>query len=171
MFKKIKEQSLRKHLNRSLEKRDMSQRNSKLNYLGFLVDEGFYGDIEFLRRMGNNLGLHSKDVKVFTFLDVPRKLPSLRIDQVTSKEFNWRGEIRSQNALEFLDYRFDVLIGIYQSPHNFMDLMMARSEAHFKVGFEDANKEIFDLILNIDPRDNKLFKSELEKYLKVLDKI
>lgn len=171
MIKRIKRQSYRKQIRKILEDRDVSKRNSKLSTLGFLVDEGYYGNLEFLRELGVDLGLNSKDIKIFTFLNTSRKISSLRVDQITNKEFSWSGEIKNSNAQEFLNNQFDVLIGIYKNPNDLMDLMVARSQANFKIGFEDVKNEVYDLILKIDPREDQEFKSELKKYLKILNKI
>ncbi len=171
MLRKIKFNSLKKHTDRSLEQRDVSQRNAKLIHLGFLTDESFYGDIEALYNLGIELGLRRENIKVFAFSKSNGGIPSLRQDQITNKEFNWRGEMVSQNAKEFLDFPFDVLIGIYNNKHEFLEAMIAQSKAKFKVGFSNSDQRFYDLLLKIDPKNNELFRSELKKYLKVFNKI
>jgi hypothetical protein len=42
MLKKVKHYSLKKHTEKNLTERDISQRNTALKYLGFLVDEAFF---------------------------------------------------------------------------------------------------------------------------------
>lgn len=171
MLKKIKYQSLRKHVEKTLTKRDISQRNTPLKYLGFLVDEIFFDDFEKLYDFGTDIGLQRKDVKIFTFVVTRRKIPSLRQNQITNKEFNWRGTIHNQNAQEFLDFPFDVLIGFYKEKHEFLNAMVAQSKAKFKIGFNAHDERLFDLLLAVDPLDMDAFKAEVIKYLKVLKKI
>ncbi|WP_026452152.1 DUF6913 domain-containing protein [Aequorivita capsosiphonis] len=171
MLKKVKKNSLKKHTQKNLLERDVSQRNTPLKYLGFLVDETFFDDFEMLYEFGNELGLQRKDVKVFTFVETRRKIPSLRQNQITNKEFTWRGEIHSQNAREFLDFPFDVLIGIYRNKHEFLSAMVAESKAKFKIGFDGVDERLFDLLLAVDPQNSKTFKSEVKKYLEIFKKI
>lgn len=171
MLKKVKKYSLKKHTEKKLIDRDISQRNTPLKYLGFLVDEVFFDDFELLYEFGNELGLQRKDVKLFTFVETRRKIPSLRQNQITNKEFNWRGEIHNQNAQEFLDFPFDVLIGFYKGKHEFLSAMVAQSKAKFKIGFNDADDRLFDLLLTVDLQKPEAFKSEVKKYLKILKKI
>lgn len=171
MLNKIKLSSLKKSTAKSLEKRDVSQRNTKLKHLGFLINENFFDDFEMLYSLGMELGLERKDIKIFSFAETKRKIPSLRQDQITNKEFNWRGEIQSQNAKEFLNFPFDVLIGIYKKENEFLDAMVAMSGAKFKIGFEGADERLYDLLLNIDPKNTNLFKEEIKKYLKIFSKV
>lgn len=171
MLKKVKKHSLKKHTEKKLMERDISQRNTPLKYLGFLVDEVFFDDFEMLYEFGNELGLQRKDVKMFTFVETRRKIPSLRQNQITNKEFTFRGEIHSQNAQEFLDFPFDVLIGFYNGKHEFLSAMVAQSKAKFKIGFNGADERLYDLLLTMDIRKPELFKSEVKKYLQIFKKI
>ncbi len=171
MLKKVKQHSLKKHIERNLLDRDFSKRNEPLKYLGFLVDETFFDDFEMLYEFGKELGLQRKDVKLFTFVETRRKIPSLRQNQVTNKEFNWRGEIHNQNAKEFLDFSFDVLIGLYKGNHKYLSAMVAESNAKFKIGFNDADERLFDLLITVDLQQPEALKSEVKKYLKIFKKI
>ncbi|QQX76683.1 MULTISPECIES: DUF6913 domain-containing protein [Aequorivita] len=171
MLKKVKRHSLKKHIEKNLTERDFSKRNEPLKYLGFVVDEAFFDDFEMLYEFGKELGLQRKDVKLFTFAETRRKIPSLRQNQITNKEFTWRGEIHNQNAQEFLDFPFDVLIGYYKGKHEFLGAMVAQSKAKFKIGFNGADERLFDLLLIVDLQKPEAFKSEVKKYLKILKKI
>lgn len=171
MLKKIKNNSLKKHTEKNLTERDVSQRNTPLKYLGFLVDEDFFNDFEMLYEFGTELGLQRKDVKLFTFVETRRKIPSLRQNQITNKEFSWRGEINNQSARDFLDFPFDVLIGFNSQKHEFLSSMVAQSKAKFKIGFRGADERLYDLMLAVDPKNKDNFKNEVSKYLKILKKI
>ena len=72
---------------------------------------------------------------------------------------------------EFLDIHFDVLVGFYSEENEFLDIMVSRSKAKFKIGFEGADSRLFDLILQVNPMKFNQFKAELKKYLSVLKKI
>ena len=171
MLKKIKKNSIKKHTEVDLIRRDVSQRNTPLKFLGFLVDESFFNDFEMFYDFGKELGLQQKDIKIFTFVETRRKLPTLRQNQITNKEFTLRGEIHNQNAHEFLDFPLDVLICFNSQKHEFLGAMVAKSKAKFKIGFKEADERLYDLMLAIDPLNNRDFKNEVTKYLKILNKI
>ncbi len=171
MLNKVKHHSLKKHTDKSLRDRDVSERNTPLKYLGFLVDESFFDDFEKLYEFGTELGLQRKDVKVFTFIETSRKIPTLRDNQISNKEFTWRGEIHNQSAKEFLDFSFDVLIGLYKGKHEFLEAMVASSKAKFKLGFNGDDERLYDLLLAVDPTNFDTVKTEVKKYLKIFNKI
>lgn len=171
MFKKLKQKSLQKQTERNIRQRDASQVNEPLTRLGLLVDESEFQDFEELYDFSMLLGIQRKDVKVFSFLPTKQKLPSLRQNQIYHKDFTWKGEIHNQNAREFLEMPFDVLIGYYKGSHEFLDLMVSASKAKFKVGVARADPRLYDLIIEIEPEDISAFKTELKKYLKILKKI
>jgi hypothetical protein len=171
MLNKLKRHSIKKHIEKNLSERDFSKRNGPLKHLGFVVDEAFFDNFEMFYEFGVGLGLQRKDVKVFTFVETRRKIPSLRQNQISNREFNWRGEIQNQNAQEFLDYPFDVLIAFYPGTHKFLDALVAQSKAKFKMGFNDADARLFDFLLKVDLRDADAFRNEIKKYLGILKKI
>jgi len=171
MFEKIKRRSLKKKIDQNLTKRDTSGINSRLTTLGILVDEALIPDLDAFDGFALDYKLQPKDVKVFSFQEVKKKLPSMRQNQINNKDFGWKGEINNQNAVEFLEKPFDVLVGYYKGNHEFMDLMVSRSKAAFKVGFPGGDERLFDLIMALNPKDVNNFKEELKKYLQVLNKL
>lgn len=162
---------MKKVTERYLSERDRSRVNAPLKTIGFIVDEMLFTDFDFLYDMYKELNIVPKDVKVFTFIEVRKRIPSLRQNQVQCKDFNWKGEMHNQNATEFLDRDFDVLVGYYEGKHEFLDAMVSQSRAKFKVGFSEADDRLYDLIISVKPTDKELFKKELVKYLTILNKI
>jgi hypothetical protein len=171
MFEKLKRRSIKKHTEKYLARRDRSQVNAKLVTLGFVVDEALRQDFEPLYDFAAQLDIQRKDISVFSFLEVKRKVPSMRQNQVNNKHFTWQGAINNQDAEEFLARKFDVLVGLYEGHHPFLDLMVSKSQAKFKVGFQGCDERLFDLTMALSPREISPFKRELKKYLKILNKI
>tara|TARA_A100000171_G_scaffold50980_1_gene63826 strand:- start:13645 stop:14178 length:534 start_codon:yes stop_codon:yes gene_type:complete len=171
IFKKLKQKSLRKRVEAHLKKRDTSSVNSEVRTIGFLVDEARDQDFEKFYDIFKDLSLQPKDVKVFSFVESKKKLPSLRQNQVQNKDFDWKGNLHNQNAQEFLDKQFDVLVGYYPKPHEILDVLVASSKATFKVGVRGADERLFDLLLDVPLHDFNLFKGELKKYLGVFGKL
>ncbi len=73
--------------------------------------------------------------------------------------------------MDFLNTKLDVLVGYYSIKNEYLNLMVAKSNAKFKVGFTGVDDRLFDLIINIDLQNTDEVKSELVKYFKVLNKI
>lgn len=171
MLKKIKLRSIKKNTAKNLENRDISNRNNQMKQLGFLVHESYFDNFEQLYNLGVDIGVQRKDVKVFSFVETKRKIPTLRKDQITNKEFSWRGEVQCQTANDFLEFPFDVLIGFYKTENEYLDALVSKSNAKFKIGFVGTDERLYDLLLDIDPKNIEVFKEELIKYLKIFNKI
>lgn len=171
MFEKLKTRALKKKIEHNIDARDTSQINAPLKMLGFLVDESIMPELDKFDEFAKLFGLLPKDIKVFTFLEVKKKLPSLRQNQVHNKDFNWKGELQNQNAREFMNISFDVLVGYYKGRNPFLDLMISGSKAKFKAGFAGADERLYDLLIGIEHERFEDFGAELKKYLTVLKKI
>lgn len=171
MFEKLKRKSIKKQKERNLKDRDYSQVNAPLTTLGFIVDESVVQDFESLYDFSLEFELQRKDVKLFSFIEVKRKTPSLRQNQINNKDFSWKGEINNQNAREFLDIPFDVLVCLYKDNNEFIEMMASSSKAKFKVSTTDADDRLFDLLIGVDPSNITELRSELKKYLTILKKI
>lgn len=171
LFENIKRRALLKIIDANISQRDNSEINASLVTLGILVDESLTQDFETLYDIANDLGLQRKDVRIFSFLELQHNAPSFQQNQINNKDFNWKGKISCLNAREFLEVPFDVLIGYYNKSHIFLDMMVSSSRAKFKVGMKGADKRLFDLLISVDTENNMAFKTELKKYLKILNKI
>ena len=171
MFKRIKKIFFKKHITKNLKNRTMFDVNDSLTMIGFLVNEEDNIDFEIFFDISSTLGVHQKDIKIFSFIDIKTKTPTLIQNRIYSNHFNWRGEINNKNALDFLNTKLDVLVSYYSTKNNYLNLMTSKSKAKFKVGFNGVDDRLFDLIINVDPQKNLDVKSELLKYFKVLNKI
>ena len=171
IFQKLKQKSIQNGVERNLQNRDTTQLNAKVRTIGFLVDEMQFSDFESLYDIFKDLQLQPKDIKVFSFIESKKKLPTLRRNQVQTKDFDWKGNLHNQDAQEFLDNPFDVLVGFYSNRHPIIELMISASKAKFKVGFQGQDDRLYDLVLAVAPKNREVFKAELKKYLTVFGKI
>ena len=171
MLKRFQKIFLKKSIDKNLENRDVSKINDQLHSIGFLVDEEINIAFESFYEISKELGLPEKDVKIFFFSEVKTKTPTLHQNKINNKHFSWKGEIHNKNANEFLETPFDVLVGYYQSKNNYLDLMISKSNAKFKVGFKEIDNRLFDLLIDVDPFKISVIKKELLKYFRILNKI
>ncbi len=171
MFKRIKQKKLQKRINANIAQRDVSQRNSKVKKVGFLIDESLHIDTEKLYDFSTELQLQHKDILIFVFVELQKKVPTMKDNEVSNKDFSWNGTLHNTSAATFLNTNFDVLIAMHQEKNVYIDLMVSESKANFKVGLENATHSLYDLILQLKPTDLITLKSELKKYLTVLNKL
>tara|TARA_R110000787_G_scaffold286385_1_gene404550 strand:+ start:26099 stop:26617 length:519 start_codon:yes stop_codon:yes gene_type:complete len=171
MLKRIQKIFLKKIVDNNLKNRNISNINDELHSIGFLVDEEIKIDFENFYEISKELGLHEKDVKIFSFSEVKTKTPTLHQNKINNKHFTWNGEIHNQNANEFLETPFDVLVGYYRTKNDYLDVMVSKTKAKFKVGFKEIDNRLFDLLIDVDPLNVSAIKKELVKYFRILNKI
>ena len=84
---------------------------------------------------------------------------------------SWNGQFKSQIAKDFVNTSFDLLINLYQTSDLALQVATAATNATLKVGLKNTNPELNDLIINVNINDKSVFKTELIKYLNILNKL
>jgi len=166
----LKKKWLGRDLAQALKSRDRSQINAKCRTLGILIDEQVVPEFDTLYDWYVELNMAPKDIKIFTYLEVKKKLPTLRQNQLTNADFDFQGRIDNPGAIEFIETSFDVLLSLYNPGNELLDLVVAKSKSKFKVGSQGLNPALFDLSLGVSPERLQLLRSEFVKYMGILNK-
>jgi len=168
VLRKFQQKSIKKGIDRSIIKNNISTLNAPLRTLGVIVNSDEFRDQEKFYELAKELGLQRKDVKIITFEYLKKKAPSLKNNIVTNKDFNIRGAITNNNVLEFLDREYDAVIGYYSIENQYLDSLMAKVKSKFSIGIKGMDDRLFDLILSVNASDFESFKKELIKYFTIL---
>lgn len=187
MFRKIKQNTLRRNLKKCNNQRDLSHRNRKITTLAILVDKACLDDLEFLQTLATELRVpqNKLHLAVFTKNKSSDESPVLSasttttfsevaVSYINDKDFSWLGTLKKSEATTFLNTPFDALIAFHQEGDIYLKNLIARSNAHFKIGFHPSDQSLFDFIIHFSPcekREKQLLKSELSKYLLALGKL
>jgi hypothetical protein len=70
-----------------------------------------------------------------------------------------------------LTKEYDLLVNYYTQDVLILKLMTVKTKARIKVGFAEIDPELNDLILQTQLQDFNTFKTELAKYLKVMNEL
>lgn len=121
-------------------------------------------------RVANLFNLTNADVDVIVFRE---KLDKSNEKEYiyTPKSFGWYGSIKSPFLKNILTKKYDLLINYSKVENLYSNLLLLQCESAFRVGFAHLNDRFYDLLIDCDTEDIKLFNSELIKYLKILNKI
>jgi hypothetical protein len=172
MFLKVfKTKSNQKFINKLLTDRNVSVNNQKMESVGVILNMNEFSDFEAFRNYFKHLGLQLPKIKVIAFVDDEKKTDQLWDTYFNRKDFGWNGEIKNVDLQEFIKTKFDVLISYHKSNILELNLVTALSNANFKVGLSNNDKRLYDLIMNIQPKEFDVFQLELHKYLTVLNKL
>ena len=171
ILKALKEKSIKKKINFSLQNRRLSNSNTKLETLGVIINADEINNLETLRPIYEALGVRENKLKIITFIE-PKKQQNLSWNACySSKNFSWNGTLNNPEIQSFLNTEFDVLISYYSQDILELKYATATSKAKFKVGVFQKDKRINDLIIKTELKAIDIFVNELKKYLNILNKI
>ncbi|MCL6273086.1 hypothetical protein M3P19_03645 [Muricauda sp. 2012CJ35-5] len=146
-------------------------RSKGISSIGCIVDVDNFKNAEVFYDLIDEYELRPNAIKIIGYKREYDKNSPYAIQIFSDKDLGWKGEIENGYVLEFLGREYDMLINYYQEDNLLMKLLSVKTPARLKVGFGALDPKINDLILNTTLNDFDLFKSELKKYLKVLNEL
>ena len=171
IFKGFKEKSNQKYINKSLNSRTIAVSQKKIESVGVILNLAEFGDLESFRTLFKELDVLSPNTKILTFVEDNKITDKLWDTYFSPKDFGWNGTVKNADLQSFITTEFDALICFYKQEVLEMNMIAALSKANFKIGISNLDPRLYDLIVEVEPKDFNLFKSELQKYLTVLNKL
>lgn len=171
ILKAFKEKSNQKYINKLLNARQVAVSNTKMNTVGVIFNSSEFLDFEAFRSFFKTMGLQPAKTKIIAFVEDPKDSNNLWDTYFNPKDFGWKGKINNIDLKSFIETKYDVLISYYKENHLELNLITALSQANFKVGITNEDQRLYDLIIDVKPKNFSLFKDELKKYLTVLNKL
>lgn len=172
IFTGFKRKSNQNFFNKRIEElhNDLQVTNASLvrNALIFLDDFSEKGLI--LNEIREKFGLSENQIQFVIFqkkLDKKKLMP----DVITVKDFGWYGNILSSEIKNLLTKEYDLLINYSKVENVFINLLILQCKTTFRVGLSHLDKRLYNLIVNCEIDDYKVFTSEIQKYLRILNKI
>ncbi|ULC60635.1 hypothetical protein MBM09_06485 [Flaviramulus sp. BrNp1-15] len=171
ILKGFKEKSNKKYLNKLLSERQINVTDNKVESLGVILNVDEVDDFELFRKLADDLKVLPNRLKIIAFSE-GKKEDLLSWDECYNlKDFGWRGAIKNTELQSFLNKDFDVLISYYQKEILELKLITAQSKAKLKIGILQTDERVNDLIIKTDLKQFEVFKTEVLKYLTILNKI
>lgn len=169
---KFKVKSGLKFLQEELEKPSVSvSRGHGVTSIACIVDVDRFPNAESFYELIQELSLRPNAVKIIGYKREYDKNSPYAIPMFSDKDLGWKGEIENGYVLEFLGREYDLLINYYTDDNLMMKLLSVKTAARIRVGFAEVDAKLNDLILHTPFQDFKVFKTELHKYLKVLNEV
>jgi hypothetical protein len=171
ILKAFKEKSNQKYVNSLLAARKTAVNSNKVKTIAVLLNAGEFDDFEIFKAYFKELNLTSPKHKIIAYT-TDDKLEHNQWDTYYSpKDFGWKGKINSVDLQTFLDEEYDALICYFKKENLHLKLITALSKANLKVGLSRTDERLYDLIIDVNPKDIQIFKKELKKYLNILNKL
>ena len=170
-LRRFKEKSNQKYINRILNSRRPPINSRPIESIGIVLNYDECNKYDALRDICRRIGIMENKVKFLTFITDEKAAPNSWDAFFNPKNFGWNGKINNVEAQEFINTEFDALISFYKEDSLELNMITASSKANFKIGISGNDERLHDFIINIKPHQIDLFKYELIKYLKVLNKV
>ncbi len=171
ILKGFKEKSNKKYINKCTASRVVKPTDAIIKTIGVVVDGQQFSDLEWINQLAESLNVNLNNLKILSLFNTKKEEVSVYTNTFSEKDLGWKGQLKSQTAKDFVDTKFDLLINLYQSDTLALQVVSAANQAQFKVGLYDANQDLNDLIIETKLDDKALFKTELIKYLNILNKL
>lgn len=143
--------------------------SSGIRYIGCIVDMDAFQDPETFFTLRRDFDLNPNGVQIIGYKRVFDRVSPFGVQYFTDRDLGWNGKIESGHVKEFLTYPYDVLINYYEKDALLLKLLTVSTRARIRVGLGEADTRLNDLILDAHLEDIEQFKTELKKYLKLLD--
>ncbi|MBT8245837.1 MAG: hypothetical protein HKP48_04755 [Winogradskyella sp.] len=173
MFLKVfKEKSNQKFIESALSHRKVDVNKGKIDSVGVLLNNSEFSDYSKIETfLQKEIGVKPNRCSFITFSEDWQNNISQWNATFTSKDFGWKGSLKNQDLIDFTKSKFDVLICYFLANHNELKQIAAMTQANLKVGLSNEDERVYDLIIEVAPKEFSIFKTELKKYLTILNKI
>ncbi|RKR13392.1 hypothetical protein CLV91_2111 [Maribacter vaceletii] len=169
---KLKRKSGAKFLKAELSKPKAEVKRKKgITSIGCIVDLDKFENSNLFYEFIEEFSLRPNAVKIIGYKSFYDKNSPYSIPVFSGKDLGWNGNIENSYALEFLSRDYDMLVNYYNEENLLLELMTVKTRARVNVGFVEVDKVYNDLILDTPMNNFKVFKTELKKYLRVLNEI
>tara|TARA_R110000868_G_scaffold3348_1_gene21754 strand:+ start:1046 stop:1564 length:519 start_codon:yes stop_codon:yes gene_type:complete len=167
----FKKKSNEKYLNKLLSERHVNVSDNKIESLGVILNVDEKTDLELFGKLAEDLKIHPNKLKIITFSENVKDDINSWDNCYNPKDFGWKGRIKNIELQLFLDLELDALISYYEKEILELKLITASSNAKMKIGIFQNDERINDLIIKTKLKEFDVFKTELFKYLTILNKI
>lgn len=139
--------------------------------VGVLSELSLFQTYDFTKRLVEGLNLEIEDLKMILFDPSGKDVEPERYRMCNEKDFGFHGKIKSEILNKFVNRDVDLLINYCDPELLFPRIIMLRSKAQLKVGFESESNFFNDISIKTTGNDIDTFNEELIKYLHILKMI
>ena len=123
---------------------------------------------DFTKRLSKGLNLEPEDLKVCLFDPAGKGTAPDFYQYCSEKDFGLFGKIKSEALNKFVHRDYDLLVNYCDPALLFPKVIMLRSVAKMRAGFENEANFFNDIAINVSGNDIDGFNRELIKYLQIL---
>ena len=169
-LKGIKRKSAEKYIIKAL-KATVRNQDGKIKSLAILVDAIVFPEFPFLNELSVVFGI-PKEAIVLLYYHPDKKIAEQFTEAVyTGTQLGFNATIKNDVVVDFVEKNYDALLNFYTEDKLMLNLVSAKSNAKFKIGFSGIKEGLNDFSIATEANDISVFAFELKKYLTILNKI
>ncbi|MEL4454464.1 DUF6913 domain-containing protein [Lutimonas vermicola] len=139
-----------------------------VNRVGVLAELTLFQTYNFTKRLSEALHLEPEDLKIILFDPSGRGVAPELYRLCDETHFGFNGKIKSEILSKFVSRDFDLLINYCDPELLFPKVIMLKSAAQLKAGFDHESNFFNDISIKTTGNDIDTFNDELVKYLQIL---
>lgn len=139
-----------------------------INKVGVIAELSLLQTYDFTKRLCEGLKIEVEEMKVILYDPTGKAEAMENYRLCTEKDFGLNGKIKSEALNRFAGRKFDLLINYCDPELIFPKVIMLRSIAGLKAGFEHELNFFNDISIHIKENQIDTFNDELVKYLQIL---
>ena len=136
--------------------------------VGVLAELALFQTYNFTKRLSEALHLEPEDLKIILFDPSGSGVAPELYRLFDETHFGFNGKIKSEILNKFVSRDFDLLINYCDPELLFPKVIMLKSTAQLKAGFEHESNFFNDISVKTMGNDIDTFNDELVKYLQIL---
>lgn len=87
-----------------------------------------------------------------------------------TKDFSFIGNISTEKLKDVIHQDYEYVFQFFSKEHLYLNYLSAKTKANLRIGFEDVNPKLTDLLFKLNKTDLDLFFEEAKKYLEIIKK-
>lgn len=170
----LKAKTAVKFIKKHYENPDSGKKNppSRIKSIGALADIDLFRNYDFTRKLVDSFDLAPNQVQVALIDPSGKNQSTLDAPEAYSEEsFGLYGKIKNSTLEEFVDREFDLLVNYSGTDWVYTEVILARSQAKLKAGFDNDATGWQDIAIKIPGNKMDTFHEELVKYLRIMNLI
>ena len=155
-----------RHQNPDSEKKNPPNR---IKSVGALADVELFSNYDFTSKLTEAFKLAPNQVQVALLDPSGKNQGRLDVPEAFSEEsFGMFGKIKNSTLEDFVDREFDLLVNYSGTDWVYTEVILTRSKARLKAGFEAEGEGWQDIAIKIPANKMDTFHEELLKYLTIM---
>ena len=169
MFKRFwHRRAFAKELKRAIAAKDL-ERPFKIKKVCVILDASLGISRDFFLDLAKQFSIPQTNISILVFAS-GKDIDNEYVDFFNKKEISFFGKF-SNTLSHFCAKEADLQINYFNKKNLYFEWVAVAAKKKLSVGFSEANLEINDLVLALDPRNTELVNKELMNYLRILKKI